>query len=302
MASFLKYTDVPVFANFVNENTDPIVSGSAHHLFAATEAALSINPSLSPNRFLGKTQVPYDFATTGPLEGKFSFTFYPLIELTQGQYTNIHTANQLAFFGLTGDFVSGHKIKFSNFLLKQCYLQNFSIKINPYQPISVSANFISYDITELKDVQIAKYADVLPTISKDSSTSFEALHGLTTNFSGSSSYLPETKVSIEINSDSQRTPIYTIGKQTPDSVVLNSLERTTTIQGENVGSIVGVSGANVGSTNLYLLPLRYLNTYTPSSATNAFSLNINGKIINQDLSVSQNSILNGKLVIKEIFL
>lgn len=302
MASFLKYTDVPIFANFLNQDTNPVLSGSAHHLFAATEASLSIAPTLSANRFLGKIQTPADFSTTGPLEGKFSFTFYPLLELTQGQFTNIHTANQLAFFGLTGDFVSGHRIRFSNFLLKQCYLQNFSIKINPYQPISVSANFISYDVSEIKDVQISKYTDILPTISNSSNTSFEALHGLTTNFTGSSTYLPETEVSIEINSDCQRTPIYTIGRQTPDSVVLNTLERTTTIQGENVGGIVGISGANIGSANLYLLPLRYLNTQTPSAQTNVLSLTISGKITNQDLSVSQNSILNGRLVIKEIFL
>jgi hypothetical protein len=118
MANYLKYSDIPVFANFTSENTLPVTNNSSG-IFAVTEASLSLDPNLTANRFLGKAQIRNDFSTTGPLEGKFSMTFIPLIEKNTTNL-NIQKENQLAFFNLTGNFAYGHIIRVSNFLLKRC--------------------------------------------------------------------------------------------------------------------------------------------------------------------------------------
>lgn len=313
MANFLKYSDIPIYANFVSENTDPITTNSSG-VFAATEASLSLDSNLSPNRFLGKTQIRNDFSVTGPLEGKFSMTFYPLIEtvsdLSNLKELNIQKANQLAFFNLTGNFVSGHNIRISNFLLKKCYLQNYSVKINAYQPVSVTANFISYDVTNIVGNTLSGYAqsygsNPTPIAKNTAQPYYHSLHALTTKMDGSTLNIPSTKTAIDINVDCQRTPIYTLGQRTPDSVVLTAVERSTNVQGENIGAVVDISGANAGATNIYFLPLSSISSSqstTASLSSNVLYFDINGRITSQQLSVSQNSILNGKIVIKEIIL
>jgi hypothetical protein len=302
MANYLKYSDIPVFANFLSENATPAVSNSVG-IFAVTEASLSLDPNLSANRYLGKVQIKNDYSTVGPLEAKFSMTFIPLIEKDTANL-NIQKENQLAFFNLTGDFVSGHMIKVSNFMLKKCYLQNYSVKVNAYQPVSVTANFISYDVTEIISSKLEAYTDVITPIAKNTSKPYyESLHAITTNMQDTSNglNLPLSKINIDINVDCNRTPIYTLGNQTPDSVILNTVERTTNIQGENVGQIVDITGANPGATNIYFLPLSKRGQ-TASNSNYALKFDINGRITSQQLSVSQNSILNGKVVIKEIIL
>ena len=304
MANYLKYSDVPIFANFTSENTAPS-SSTAANVFAATEASLALDSNLQANRYLGKAQIRNDFSITGPLEGKFSLTFFPLIESagdTAASILNIQKANQLAFFALTGNFISGHQIKVSNFLLKQCYLQNYSVKINAYQPISISANFISYNVTEIINQTLTNSA-LSETIAKSSTTPYyESLHALTTVMGGATTNIPSTKVSIDINVDCNRTPVYTLGQKTPDSVVLNTVERTTTIQGENIGAVISISGANPGATEIYFMPLSSLDNSIPSDVNNVLKFDINGRIVSQQLSASQNSIVNGRVVIKEIIL
>lgn len=297
--AFLKYSDLPIFAEFITENTAP--AKTAAKIFAASEASLSLDPNLTANRFLGKSQIRNDFSTTGPLEGKFSFTFYPLIE-KDTSVLNIQAQNQINFFALSGNFSQGHQIYFSNLLLKKTYLQSYSIKINPYQPVSVTANFISYDISDLKNQSIEAYNGGSLSIAKDTNTPYyESLHALTTKMDGSSVNIPTAKVSLEINVDCQRTPVYTLGNQIPDSVVLTAVERTTSIQGEDIGAIVDITGANAGATSIYFLPFSKNGT-TPSNANNSLSLDINGRIVSQQLQISQSSIMNGRVVIKEIIL
>lgn len=303
MANYLKYSDIPIFANFTTENAAPNVDAS--QIFAATEASLALDANLQANRYLGKAQIRNDFSITGPTEGKLSLTFYPLIEIagdTASSILNIQKANQLAFFNLTGNFANGHQIKISNFLLKQCYLQNYSVKINAYQPISITANFIAYNISEIKGATLSN-TSLTQTIPKNSASPYyEGLHALTTVMGGSTTNIPETKVSIDINVDCNRTPVYVLGQKSPDSVVLNTVERTTTIQGENIGQVMDISGANPGATELYFLPLSSLDQTIPSTVNNVLKFDINGRIVSQQISVSQNSIANGRVVVKEIIL
>jgi hypothetical protein len=296
--AFLKYSDLPVFAEFTSQNTAP--SKNVSKIFMATEASLALDTNLTANRYLGKAQIRNDYSLTGPLEGKFSMTFIPIIE-KDTSLTNIQKENQLGFFGLTGDYQYGHQIYFSNFLLKKVYLQGYSVKINPYQPVSVSANFIAYDVTDLKGQTLSGFSDQLAVPKNTSAPYYEALHALTTRMDGSTVNIPSTKVSIEINVDCQRTPIYPLGQQTPESVVLTAVERTTTVQGENIGAVVDITGVNPGATNVHFLPLSKKDS-TPDQNYNSLSFDINGRITSQQISVAQNSTLNGRVIIKEVIL
>ena len=367
---YLKYSDLPIFSNLItfgeNKFGAPTAApdatlSSVAHLFAATEASLSLDANLAPNRYLGVAQRRNDFSITGPLQGKFSVTFCPLIEVedtTAKQKLNIQKKNQLNFFKLTGNVWSTWN--FSNYKLKKTFLQSYSIKINPYQPVMVTANFVSYDTTDITLQKISGYSQYQPntnlSIAKivnqsTNNTYYEALHGLTTNITrysdpaspwispyehailsnklkpASTSFdipakdkkfnnttyvdseaspdiiLPQSKLSIEVNVDCQRTPIYQLGDFVPSDVVLTSVERTITVQGEDIGRAIDINGGNPGLLSLNFLPLSSRQGGNlPSATNNVLQFDISGKIISQQLSVAQNAMLNGKVVIKEIIL
>lgn len=368
---YLKYSDIAIFSDLsvtgkLNIGLEPLDAnrGSASTLFAATEASLSLDANLAPNRYLGAAQKSNDFSITGPLQGKFSLTFCPLIEKQPvGAATtklNIQRANQLSFFDLTGYFNSTWFM--GSYKLKKTFLQNYSIKINPYQPVMVTANFISYDVSNISTTSITGYYQEFPlstastlSVNKQNTTNtayYESLHGLTTtvnrtpelpdfispyaerilannfnpnattnvlpkynlaNFT-SSTYasaeyppdilLPASKLSIEINVDCQRTPVYQLGSFTPSDVILTAVERTVTVQGEDIGSAIDINGGNPGALSINFLPLSARNDVNPipSSTNNVLKFNISGRVVSQQLSVAQNAMVNGRVVIKEIIL
>ena len=195
----------------------------------------------------------------------------------------------------------GHNINISNFLFKKTYLQNYSIKINPYQPVVVTANMVSYDITNVEGSKLSSFGQVFEISNNPDQPRYEALHGLTTSMVNSSTnILPDIKTSIDLNVDCERTPVYTIGSKTADKVMLNSVERTMIIQGENVNSIIDFNGKDVSDLKIYFLPLSSLGqNITNETIRNSLNFEINGKVISQQLSISQNSSLNGRIVIKE---
>jgi hypothetical protein len=297
--AFLKYTDIPIFANFIDEFNLPYTS-SAAQMFAAIDASVNFDTQMSVNRFLANKKP--SMIASGPLEAKISFSFYPMIENSNSNLKlNTQKQNQLNFFSLTGDFNQGHNINISNFLFKKTYLQNYSIKINPYQPVVVTANMVSYDITNIEGSKLSSFGQVFEISNNPDQPRYEALHGLTTSMVNSSTnILPDIKTSIDLNVDCQRTPVYTIGSKTAGKVMLNSVERTMIIQGENVNSIIDFNGKDVSDLKIYFLPLSSLGqNITNETIRNSLNFEINGKVISQQLSVSQNSSLNGRIVIKE---
>jgi hypothetical protein len=301
MGNFISYKDAPVFANFVSESRD-VGTSTSIHLFAATQATINLNPNLAPNRYLGKTQSRNDFSVNGPLEAKLSITFFPLIE-TYGQFDlNIQRENQLAFFATTGNFAVGHAIQIGSYFFHRSYLQNYSVKINAFQPISITANFVAYDMESIINNEFVAVSNTayLPIAKDGSKPYYKGLHALTTTMTTAAGILPDTKTSVQVNVDCQRTPVYNLGSRIPSSVVLTSVERTTTVEGENIGRAINLSGSSPGSTNIYFQPLD--NSQTASEQAHMLKFDINGRIISQDLNIPQNGIINGKVVIKEIIL
>lgn len=324
MGNFINYTDIPVFAYFAcctppDDASSFFLSNAAYsstynkYILPTTQASINLSPNLAANRYLGKTQVRNDFSSTGPLEAKISLTFTPLIEKVGASLTCVSRDNIINFFKTSGDTASLLKISNITYL---AHLQSYSVKISAMQPISITANFVAYNPRNYSNTNTQAVClnglstSFLNGISADTSSRsmavdstkpyFTALHALTTTMDGSTTNIPTTKTSIDINVDIQRTPVYNLGSATP-SVFATSVERTTTINGEDVGSLIDITGANPGATNIYFLPMSEFGS-TAAANNNVLSFDINGRIVSQELSVAQGNVLNGKVVIKEIIL
>ena len=272
MAKFIKYTDVPVFANFSSPNQAPLtgLDGGASDLMAANDVNITFETQLEPRKYLGKNPIGNDYSPVGPLQARFNFSWFPLI----GDNAKSSLISQTGVLHLTGDFATGHQIRIGNFLFKDCHLNSF---------------------TGLAGA---------PALLKVAGTGayFDALHALAVGITGNLQPLPQSKKNLQINTTCSRTAVYTIGSKTPEQVLLNSVERSVTVEGENVGEIIDFNGSGDGSSlKIRFSPFRdFITNASFNPRTDyKFEIEVSGKIVAQNLSVQPNNTVNGSVAIRE---
>ena len=299
MSKFIQYTNVPVFANFSNINTAPTTGAVTRDLLAANSVSINFDSQLEPRKYLGRNPISNDYAPTGPLQAKLSISWFPLI----GENAASRPMSQTGVLALTGDFLTGHQIRVGNFLFKDCYLNSYSIQITPYQPVSFTADFNSFDVNSIEGTGFTGMAGA-PSLLKTAGTGayFDAMHALAVGIDGTLEPLPQSKKSVQISTSCSRSAVYTIGNKIPERVFLNSVERTVTIEGENVGSIIDFNGSGDGtSVNFKFSPFRYVvtgNNFDPTGS-HKLLIAVSGKISAQSLSVQPGNTLNGSVTIRE---
>lgn len=299
MSKFIQYTNVPVFANFSNVNTAPTTGVGTSDLLAANSVSINFDSQLEPRKYLGRSPISNDYAPTGPLQAKLSISWFPLI----GENAFSRQLSQTGVLALTGDFTTGHQIRVGNFLFRDCYLNSYSIQITPYQPVSFTADFNSFDVNSIERLTFTGLANA-PRLLTTAGTGayFDAMHALAVGIDGTLEPLPQSKKSVQISTSCSRSAVYTIGNKIPERVILNSVERTVTVEGENVGSIIDFNGSGDGtSVNFKFSPFRYVvtgNNFDPTGS-HKLLIAVSGKISAQSLSVQPGNTLNGSVTIRE---
>ncbi len=301
MSKFIQYTNVPVFANFSNLGVAPTTGGVdvTSDLLAANSVSVSFETQLEPRKYLGRNPISNDYAPSGPSQAKVNISWFPLI----GENAASRQLSQTGVLALTGDFTSGHQIRVGNFLFKDCYLNSYSIQITPYQPVSFTADFNSFDVNSIEGTTFTGMANA-PSLLSGAGTGayFDAMHALAVGIDGSLQPLPQSKKSVQISTSCSRSAVYTVGSKLPERVILNSVERTVTIEGENVGNIINFNGSGDGtSVNFKFSPFRNVITGVNFNPTGSYSLliGVSGKITSQSLSVQPGNTLNGSVTIRE---
>jgi len=295
--SFIRFEQTPVFLSTA-EGIAPQTGAGVTNLIAANTCEISFEAAVEPNKFLGRQVISDDFSTSGPKRSTISVSYMPLVG------TNVYSSVQEASlipFSMTGDFASGHSIKIANFLFNQCYLDTLSVQLQAYQPIRCSATFSSYDTVLLEnDVFDGVVNSAGPLVDSSSGSYLSCLHALSTNVSGQSVSLPESKTDISVNYQCGRTAVYDIGSLTPRTVLLQSVMRSTSVNGENVGNVVGISGSSA------VLNLRFgefgklINGVFDPDVDTKLHIGITGRINSQNLSMSPGRSLEGVVNIQEV--
>lgn len=293
-SNFIKSSNCAIFANFLVED-GAVDTGNG--FFAATNVSFSLDSSLEPNKVFGSSRISNDFNHSQAQQAKFQMDFFPLC----GGSSATNTANQMAVAtGLTGDFTSGHRIQFGNLDLRQCYMSSLDIKISPQSPILFNASFDVYDVSRATGISFtgANISNLLTT--NGSGAYLESLHALALGVSGSGVSLPQSKEEISVSYSINRTPSYGLGNISPSTVILDSINRTTSIRGNNVGSFVGFSGGNAN------LALRFspFSSFVEDNSYDKvndylFAIDVTGRVSSQNLSVGPDDVLQGSVVIQE---
>lgn len=296
MGSYIKYENCPIYLG-LNGQAPQTGAAGLNNLIAANSCEISFETQLEPQKFLGKQPVSDDFSTSGPMQAKISVTYTPLVG------TNLVSGVQeasLAPLYMTGDSISGEKIIVGNFLFEQCYLDSLNIQINSWNNLKFTAQFQSHNVTNITGTNYSGSSDSVGFTSGTSvPTMYSSLHALSLGVSGNSLSIPESKTEIGIQTTCARTPIYEVGSITPTTVILNSVNRSTSLGGENVGQIVNFSGANAGLSLRFSEFGKLMESGFNPMADYKVAIDILGKVTSQNLSMQPNQVLQGNVSIVE---
>lgn len=292
MSSFISSKNCPVYMNLLGTGAP----NTGNQFFVATEASLSVDSQLEANKTFGTPRISNDYGISGPQAGKFSMSAYIMI----GSNSVTDTQNQLALItGVTGDSVLGNSILFGNLLLKQCYLSSLNIEISPQAPILTKATFDCFDLSSITG-QTFTGANISNILTSNGSGAYlESVHALAMGVSGSGVSLPQSKSEISISTTCNRTPTYGLGATYPSTVILDSVQRQTSIRGENIGQFCSFMGDNA-ILNLTFHPFSYFITGGgPLIANSLFNIYSSGKVVSQNLSAAPDEALVGTVSILE---
>lgn len=270
---------------------------TGEHFFVATSVSLGVDSNLTPNKVHGTARLSSDFSHNSPQVGKLSVDVLPLI----GPNSAANTANQMALItGTTGDYLGGANILFGNFDLRQCYLSSLNLKISPQEVVSVSADFDVYDLSRITG-QTFTGANVYNVLTSNGSGAYlEGIHALAVGVSSSGVSLPECRAEISVSYSCNREAVYPLGNTQPSTVILTSVEKQVSIQGEGVGNICGFSGG-LANLDLYFAPFSNFvtgGTGFSAQSESLFSIKTAGRVSSQNLDAGEDG-LNGSVVLQE---
>ena len=251
MSKYVKYNECEVKIN--DEN------------IFALNASLSARSNSDANILYGGAVDSYSSAVESQAE--VSFEYY-----ITGEIDNIRT--------LTGDISCSGEfggIKFSG-----AYLNNYSVTIRPYLPISFNASFAIF----------SGYQDTLSTGSF-TSDSLELANGAHTSLTNitSSNVGMDNPQEINYSINCLRQGNYVIGEEFPQDVRFGSVEKKLSLKGEDIGPLINFSGKDFAKISIQ--PRTHNNT------SRGQLIECEGIINSQSLNVSKNGMVNGDIEIIE---
>jgi hypothetical protein len=295
--NFISAKNCPLYMN-LSQDDGAINTGV--HFFVATSVSLGVDSNLESNKVFGQPRLSSDFSHSSSQVGKLSVEVLPLI----GPNSAANTANQMALItGASGDYLSGFRCQFGNFDLRKCYLSSLNLKISPQEVISVSADFDVYDLSRITG-QTFTGANISNLLTNNGSGAYlEGIHALALGISGSGVSLPESKAEIDISIRCNREPSYGLGSVEPSTVILTNVEKQVSVNGENVGQIVGYSG-NLGTLDLYFAPFSSFvtgGTGFNGITSSLFSIKTRGRVSSQNLSAGENGLQGSVQIVENVY-
>lgn len=265
----IKYSQTPITLAYNGDN-----------LIAANSASVSYAASLEPSRILAPNQ-NNNFRINGPLAAKISFSFIACVD------ESFQAAN-IILNDLTGNVSSSIKIGDSQF--SNCFCNSASVEISPFAPVIVSAEFTSSDM-----IVDQAFAPATGAPNTEELNGFLA-HGYNTVVSNGALLSDQNYESISYRVSCARTPTFVLGQDKSTNMFLDGVEKEVSIKATNIGNFIAYSG--YGDT----INIDVKNDLGASIFTPNLSMSSNSRIVSQNLSISENSILAGDISLREVIL
>tara|TARA_R110000824_G_scaffold263400_2_gene452132 strand:+ start:4574 stop:5335 length:762 start_codon:yes stop_codon:yes gene_type:complete len=233
--------------------------------FYALSASISSNTQLVPNRVMGGELESY--SPVGPLASKLAVDYY------------VTGKNEKILF-LTGDVsCSG---SFGGIEFSGAYMTDYSVSIMPYNPIIISSRFDIFS-GHNKTLSSSSYSSTGIDVANATKVDLGNFNYDNLGF--------RNPIGIDFGISCERIPNYVIGSEFPQDIRLGKVTKSMGVLGENIGEIMTYEGKNTAQMSI-----------TPKTINNLSrgqTLTCSGVIQEQNISVSSNDQVNGRISIIE---
>jgi hypothetical protein len=248
-------------------------------IIPANSVSVAYAASLEPSRILAANQ-NNNFRIGGPLAAKITMSFLAC-------NTGSNNAANYIINTLTGN-QEGTFIGVANHTFSQCRCTSASVDIAPFAPITVSAEFVSYNMAT------GTIEPVTPSYEDD--LNGYLAHGHNTIISNGTALSDGNYGAISYRVNCGRTPSFTLGQTLAQTIFLDSVEKEMSIKATNIGNFIDYSG--YGDT----ISIDVKDDSGTSIFTPPLSMSANSRIVSQNLSITEGEILAGDISLREVIL
>jgi hypothetical protein len=283
----IKYQNVP----FKMPRTD--VGGDKFYYMPANSVSISHAAKLQPQAVLIQNQPP-EMRLAGAFETKIQATF-PICNKFANDDPSEDSFNFASgvIANLTGDSPTDLYIGDSSQVFGDCYVDNYSIQIAPFQSAVMSVNFTCTDpITGLPFVGSSTFAT-------PSGLTNKFAYGHLSEIVGGSEFSDSNQSSISYSVDCKRTYSFALSpaQRTVENVFLDEINKKISIKATNINNFITESGSSStirvdlkNESNELVLP------------TGAIFISSRGRLNTQNLTMQAGGFLEADVTIDEAVL
>ena len=228
----IPYSEFPVYIGQVGvgSSTPP---HEVNGYIPATQASVSYNTASSVRRKLGKNVDAADqFTFDSALSADISFSCL----LQSGMVSGLDfllDSNQ-------DNFVT---MKLGGELYYKCYAKDLSLSVSPFEPVILSANFVSLQPSYGGlNGDINPYAGGVPPLDTDL-----IVYGHTCSVNDNADVLGQVQSQINFKRTYTRTPIYGLGSVNASSMLLDGVEEEISVSSTGLNTLINFSGEKLTS-------------------------------------------------------
>jgi hypothetical protein len=277
----LPYSEFPVYIGQAGAVTPP---NEPNGYIPATQLNVSYSTSASARRKLGKSVDSSDqFTFNNALSADISVSCL----LQSGMVSGLDfllDANQ-------DDFVN---IKLGSGIYNKCYVKDVSLSISPFEPVVLSANFVSLDPAVGGGItgDGNAYGGQEPPLDSDI-----IVYGHTCSVNDSAGVLGQVQSQINFKRAYNRTPIYGLGSVNASSMLLDGVEEEISVSSTGLNTLIGFSGEKLNNT--LQVDLKYLGDNTPL-INNFIKFPAGARVLAESYSAQGGEVIQTTATIKQV--
>jgi hypothetical protein len=283
----LPYSEFPVYIGQVGGTTPP---NEANGYVPATQLNVSYSTSASARRKLGKSVDTSDqFTFNSALSADISVSCL----LQSGMLSGLDfllDANQ-------DNFVT---MKLGSGVYNKCYVKDVSLSISPFEPVVLSANFVSLDPavggTITGNTSFVGIGSSSPTLDTDG-----VVYGHTCSISDTDDLLGQVQSQINFKRAYTRTPIYGLGSVNASSMLLDGVEEEMSVSSTGLNTLINFSGEKLASQlNVDLKIQGGVGIGTSTPIANLIKFPAGARVLSEAYSAQGGAVIQTTTTIKQI--
>jgi len=246
---------------------------------SATRISVQYPAKISAKRNLGENIKAADqFRFDGPSEAKLSMDFLLNADSTVNPYEFLFDSQVDGKSNNSGD--RNFTITVGGLSYGSCFIDDYSIDIEPFTPVKGSVSFTSYQ--PARGVAITASSSSTAELNK-------IIHGHDCSISGANEVVSANVVSrLNYKKSFRRTPVYKIGDTTGSSFLIDGIEAEMSISSTGLESLLAISGNEVVNDVVVDMESTDGSVITPNTyTTDEFKINIpsGSRVSDQDFGV-----------------